>query len=340
MTTHEVTGKWLDTLVNIDITGRGVIDKLYNAAYEKAGEPLTYKAARELKNSVNKNDVVLIMTGFRVPPLFIQETDGPQGAASIARAIDVCLGGKPVIVTEPIRMSLRILKSVVRGVGLSVVPIDEIRGEAEHIASVVGFTLNDAVAEENAKKLLDELRPSAIIAIEKAGRNSKNVYHNMGGLDISKYHAKVDYVVTEARKRGVLTIGIGDGGNEVGMGLIEDVVKKYVPYGSRCRCPCGGGIAATTKTDVLMTATISNWGGYALSGMLSKMCDKPEGLHTQEHEELMAILSVNEGAVDGNRHFVERYVDSARLDVHKSILTLIHQVTSHQPHPAEKLKNQ
>jgi hypothetical protein len=326
MPTPEVIGKLLDTLVNIDITGRGVIDKLYAAAYERTGEPLVFKAARELKKSVAENDVVIIMTGFRVPPLFIQETDGPQGAASIARAVSVCLGGKPVLVTEPVRTSLRILRSVVRGIGLNVIPINKIRVEAKHTASVIGFTMDEKMAEENAKKLLDELKPSAVIAIEKAGRNSNNVYHNMGGLDISRYHSKVDYIVVEARKRGILTIGIGDGGNEVGMGLIEDAVRKFVPYGDKCRCPCGGGIAAATRTDVLVTAAISNWGGYALSGMLSKICDKPEGIHEQEHEDLMATLSVNEGAVDSNKQLVVRYVDGAELNVHKSILTLIHRI--------------
>mgnify|MGYP001090435971 CR=1 FL=1 len=31
-----------------------------------------------------------------------------------------------------------------------------------------------------------------------------------------------------------LTIGIGDGGNEVGLGDIRDAVKKFVPYGREC----------------------------------------------------------------------------------------------------------
>jgi len=324
--TYETQGKWLDTLINIDITGRGVIDKLYTATYERIGEPLVYKAARELKRVVSKNSIVLIMTGFRVPPLFIQETDGPPGAASIARAISVCLGAKPVFVIEPVETSIKILKSVVRGVGLNVVPIGEINVEAKYISSIIGFTIIEEEAEEHAKKLLDELKPSAVIAIEKAGCNFKRVYHNMGGLDISKYHSKVDYIVVEAKKKGILTIGIGDGGNEVGMGLIEDVVRKFVPYGDKCRCPCGGGIAATTTTDILITAAISNWGGYALSGMLSKMCDKPEGLHNLDHEELMAILAVNYGAIDGVTGLAEKSVDGAGIEAHKSILTLIRKI--------------
>ena len=337
MTSYETLGKWLDTLVNIDIIGRGIIDKLYTAAYERTGEPLIYKAAREIKEAVDKNDVVLIMTGFRTPPLFITETDGPLGAASLARAIDICLGGRPVIITEPEDTSLRILEAVVRGVGLSVVPIKEISKESyRHCASVIGFTLDEEKAREEAKKLLDELNPSAVIAIEKAGRNSKNVYHNQSGLDVSKYHAKVEHIIIEAQKRGILTVGIGDGGNEVGMGVIEDVVRRYVPYGRECQCPCKGGIAAASKVDVLVTAVIANWGGYALSGMLARMCDRPEGLHTQENEELMFTLAVSEGAIDGDKGIVAKSADNVEIDIHKSVLALIRQILFHQPHPVVK----
>ena len=337
MTPYETLGKWLDTLVNIDILGRGIINKLYTAAYEKIDEPLIYKAAREIKEAVDKNDVVLIMTGFRTPPLYIQETDGPLGAASLARAIDICLGGKPIIITEPVSTSLRISKAVVRGVGLSVIPTKEISKESyKHSASIIGFTIDEEKAKENAKRVLDELNPSTVIAIEKAGRNSKNVYHNQSGLDISKYHAKVEHVITEAQKRGILTIGIGDGGNEVGMGVIEDIVRKHVPYGDVCQCPCKGGIAATSKVDVLVTAAISNWGGYALSGMLARMCNKPNGLHTQENEDLMFTLAISEGAIDGDKGIVERSADNVEIDIHKSVLALIRQILFHRPHPVIK----
>ncbi|USS40054.1 DUF4392 domain-containing protein [Thermococcus aggregans] len=334
MASYETLGKWLDTLVNIDILGRGIIDKLYTGAYEKIGEPLIYRAAREIKEAVGKNDAVLIMTGFRTPPLYVQETDGPLGAASLARTIDICLGGKPILITEPVDASLRILKAAVRGVGLSVMPIEEICKESyKHSASIVGFPIDEEKAKEDAKRLLDELNPRAVIAIEKAGRNSKNVYHNQSGLDISKYHAKVEHIITEAQKRDILTIGIGDGGNEVGMGVIEDVVRKHVPYGDVCQCPCKGGIAATSKVDVLVTAAISNWGGYALSGMLARMCNKPEGLHTQENEDLMFTLVISEGAIDGDKGIVERSADNVELGIHKSVLALIRQILFHRPHP-------
>lgn len=72
-----------------------------------------------------------------------------------------------------------------------------------------------------------------LFCIEKAGFNAKGIYHNMRGHDYSAGRARIDYLVFEAQKRQILTVGIGDGGNEIGMGCVLDAVKKHV----RCRLP-------------------------------------------------------------------------------------------------------
>ena len=56
------------------------------------------------------------------------------------------------------------------------------------------------------------------------------------------------------------TIGIGDGGNEIGMGKVLDSVKEHIPYGEKIACRIGA--------DQLITAGVSNWGGYALATSL------------------------------------------------------------------------
>jgi len=341
MVSYETLGKWLDLLINIDYNGRGIIDKLYQAAYERMNMPLVYKAAKEIKESSNKGCIFLVMTGFRVPPLYIQEIDGPLGAASLARALSICLGGRPVVVTEPIKSSLHICKMALRGAGLNVIPFKKLINlrDIKYAASVIGFTLNEEKAQRDAKEILDELNPCAVIAIEKAGRNSKGVYHNMGGFDVSKYHAKVEFIFTEAQKRGILTVGIGDGGNEVGMGVIEDVVRKFVPYGNTCRCPCGGGIAATSKADVVVTAAAADWGGHAVSGMLSKICEKEIGVLSVEQLETMFTLVTSVGAIDGDKGTVERSSETLSIEVHKSVLLLIRQILFHSEYPVAPTSN-
>ena len=56
------------------------------------------------------------------------------------------------------------------------------------------------------------------------------------------------------------TIGIGDGGNEIGMGKVRDLVRKHIPHGEEIACCVGA--------DQLITAGVSNWGGYALATAL------------------------------------------------------------------------
>ena len=55
----------------------------------------------------------------------------------------------------------------------------------------------------------------------------------------------------------IVTIGIGDGGNEIGMGKVLERVAVNVKHGSEIGC--------TVSCDYLITAGVSNWGGYALA---------------------------------------------------------------------------
>ena len=57
----------------------------------------------------------------------------------------------------------------------------------------------------------------------------------------------------------LFTIGIGDGGNEVGMGKIFEhiVTSPNIPNAAQ--------IACTVSADFLIVASVSNWGGYALA---------------------------------------------------------------------------
>src|SRR5258708_29221436 len=55
------------------------------------------------------------------------------------------------------------------------------------------------------------------------------------------------------------TIGIGDGGNEIGMGKMPgETIERNIPNGRQ--------IACRVATDHLIVAGISNWGAYALAG--------------------------------------------------------------------------
>src|SRR4029453_6641257 len=102
----EIVGDSIDRAVNIEMRfraglPRGVTYPLYEAARKKQGKPLTWLAAKLLKDKVKSGDHVFVVTGAGTPPgLPAGETDGPPGAAAIARAIEFGLGAKPILISE------------------------------------------------------------------------------------------------------------------------------------------------------------------------------------------------------------------------------------------------
>jgi hypothetical protein len=104
--------------------------------------------------------------------------------------------------------------------------------------------------------LPDEPRVSHLVAVERPGPAVDGRCYSMRGLDITEHHADVEGLF---RRRG--TVGIGDGGNEVGMGkLPAGMIARNVPHGAK--------IACRVATDHLLVAGISNWGAWALGAGL------------------------------------------------------------------------
>ena len=305
-------GEGIDRLVTLDLGARGIIYKLYDAARSLIGGPLTLFAGKKIVDVASRDNFVFILTGFKVPPSFIQETDGPVGAVSLALGLVKGFGVKVVIVIEEDSTGI-------------------IREMLKRVKSFNVFVEGYPVGVEGngkASELFKKYNPSLIVSIEKAGRNVKGVYHNMRGLDISNYHARVEELIELAKKEDVYTVAIGDGGNEVGMGNIYDAVVKYVPFGGKCQCPCNSGIAAASKVDVLITAAISNWGAYGLEAMLAYLTNNEEILHTPDLEEVLLKSCVDAGAVDGVSGRRILSVDGVPLEIHKMILSILRQLIS------------
>jgi hypothetical protein len=273
------------------------VDKLHKAAVERIGRPLTLDAARKLADAVNPGDVVMITTGWFIPFWLPRgEDDGPIGSIAVARAIRLGLKGKPLLLSEePI---VPVLEAGCRAAGLRTFDMENFKKLA-WATSAQSFPIEASEAKKKAKTLIDNLNPSAVIAIEKCGPNEKGVYHSGLGYDMSDSTAKADYLIEEAKARGILTIGVGDVGDEIGMGLIHDTVKQVVPYGAKCRCGCGGGMATVSETDSLVVATKCNWGGYGLEAALSAVLGNPEVLHDTETEKRIHWACLKAGIYDG-----------------------------------------
>ena len=89
--------------------------------------------------------------------------------------------------------------------------------------------------------------------------------------------------------------GIGDGGNEVGMGCIKETIKEILPTGANCGCPCGAGTHSDIATDLLLVAMVSNWGAYALEALLAIAKGKPEIMHDRVLEKRVFEASISAG---------------------------------------------
>lgn len=319
----------IEQLVNIDYNNRA-IDRLYTAARKLSDGPIIEKIANEILK-IPEGRFVFLSTGSVtrtwVTPR-IGETDGPLGTAVLAKRIREITGAIPVIVTEA--SLAEPISAVVQCAGLSVVTVEQAiaaqNGAAQgktSIACVIPFTEEDAEGENNARRLMDEFDPAIVMCIEKAGFNEKKIYHNMRGHDYSPGRARVDYLVEEAKRRGVLTVGVGDGGNEIGMGAIIEAVREYVKYGAQCQCGCGMGMAASTATDILLTASVSNWGCYAICAALALKCEKTTWVHSAADETRLLNTAVQSGMVDGATGKAETTVDGFSLETNCALVDFI-----------------
>src|SRR5258708_2138569 len=106
MAIDEIVGDSIDRAVSMERRfgaglPRGVTYPLYEAARTKQKKPLTWLAAKLLKDKVKPGQHGFVVTGAGTAPGLPQgETDGPPGAAAIARAIEIGLGAKPILISE------------------------------------------------------------------------------------------------------------------------------------------------------------------------------------------------------------------------------------------------
>ena len=143
----------------------------------------------------------------------------------------------------------------------------------------------------------------------------------MRGIEASQFNAPIDELFSMASGQ-VRKISIGDGGNEIGMGNLYELVSKHVPGGAKIGC--------RVQTDHLITAGVSNWGGYALACALYLMQKHPTLSCTKspdakmlpdvkvESEQLDVMLE--NGGVDGPTCAAERKVDSLDFEYHETLI--------------------
>jgi D-glutamate cyclase len=295
----DFVGEAIDRLITIEAKNRGmphgILLPMYEAARKAAGnKPVTMAAARGLKKHVGKGDVVFILTGAGYGPTMPKgESDGPPGAASLARILYRGLGAVPVFVNEECHADPIVASS--EAAGLMVKPFAQARDR--HLgAAIVNAPNQQSKIKAWIAKLYADHKPKAVIATERLGAGANGIMHTATGLPLSgaksKFEVGIDIgdIVTEANKRKVFSVGVGDHGNELGFGTIYDTVVKVMPKGK--------ALATVVKTDVVVPAMMSNWGCYGIEGCLAYLLRKPDLIHTPEMERRIVRACLDAGGLE------------------------------------------
>jgi hypothetical protein len=143
------------------------------------------------------------------------------------------------------------------------------------------------------------------------------------GRNVTPDIAPLDELYRKVSARGALTVGIGDFGNELGMGAIYDVIRAETPAGADCGCGCGGGTACGTPADVTVLASVSDWGAYAIAACLAHLKRDPAALTAADVYRRICEDAVRAGAIDGPTRYATLSVDGVDHDFNAALLEVM-----------------
>jgi len=213
-------------------------------------------AAGRVLGTLEANKQVIVLSGFpccvdQTPPT---ETDGPPGSLALCQT-SLALGHRVVFVTDDCNQAV-----------FAAAAEDLMKATSSKSAqfSMQTFPADLSTEDESLQQLATDC--DLLVACERAGPGRDGKYYTMRGIDMNANGrglvAPLDRLVTELRKttkqqQGPLFLAVGDGGNELGMGKVIDAIRNNIPKGDQIGC--------VVAADHLVAASVSNWGGYALS---------------------------------------------------------------------------
>lgn len=275
----------LHKLLSQDNTGRGLAAIAPAPDFETLADTLL--TARR----------AVILTGFPVDcdGVYRGETDGPGGAATLAYVLS-SIGCDVTVLTDS-------------------VSLPQVRAAVAYLAPGTDvLCLPDQGTEAFGAVLLGRIRPTHFITIERPGKAKDGHFHSMRGTVIDDMVTDTDFLLPLAHDLGAITIAIGDGGNELGMGGFRDLIAEHVPHGQE--------IASVEAADITLVAGVSNWWGWGVAALLSESTGR--WLLPSPAQEYMLLSSVvSSGGVDGCTHRQTLTVDDQPLSDHQLLLCRI-----------------
>jgi hypothetical protein len=184
--------------------------------------------------------------------------------------------------------------------------------------------------------ILSRHQPDAVVHTEVPGRNKDGKYLNMRGIEIGDFNAALDGIADLANAQGLITIGVGDGGNEAGMGNIKGIPKA----------PNMEEMQAVIPAAHQVIAWNSNLGAIAMGEFIMSAAGKGPSCNEEQFAKMLESL-FREGAVDGITrgknidekvenpsspgHYNFTCVDGARSAVHIGNLLQVQDIAHNVP---------
>ena len=303
----EIAAENMDRLLCIEMRRKGLPRgfkwPLYEAARAISDGPMVLKAARLLDCAPCR---VGIFTGAAVPEhMPVGENDGPFGASVLAQALER-IGHRLTVYTDPVCAA----------------PIEALLRRAGTRAEVVRLTLGDR-AQLTAAAATEDL----LVAIERLGGNINGKLHGVNGTNRDAFRCNVDHAFVEAARLGKITIGIGDGGNEIGFGALRETLEvRLTEFAQKDKTPCGGGIFSAIFTDHLVVASTSNLGAYGVVAALAMLKGDPSLCHTAEEEMALHHVGVGLGLVDGGGGGLIAWCDGIPAEANAAVVSLLRNI--------------
>ena len=238
---------------------------------------------------------VAVVTGFYIAGAGAAETDGPPGALFLARAL-IRLGKEAVVVTD------RWCR-----------PVLDHPAVAPWVDGVPVVTAAPRPGDDWCRRH----GITHLVSVERPGRAADGHYYSARGTVLDDCVAPLDGWFIE-RPAGVVTVGVGDGGNEIGMGKVAAQVRRHVPLGER--------IGSVVPADYVIAAGVSNWGAYALLAVLSHLARADLLPEPGEETALVQALAAA-GAVDGLSGRNTPTVDGQSPEQLEGMLARLHRET-------------
>lgn len=282
---------WLRGIIQRDAGNRG----LARDPAENVFTALPGDLAAACISLAESGQHVGIVTGFFIPtarpPAF--ETDGPPGAVWLAAALSLIGFDVRLFTVAGLERAFQ--------AGLAGLPAEVVGRIGVHRIDVSHVPTDSAALRELTH----------LVFIECVGPAADGRCYSMRGVDVTETPTPGWWLFGQLPPgQRPKTIGIGDGGNEIGMGKIESaIVRRNIPLGEKIHC--------RIRTDELIVAGVSNWGAYALAAGVGwfRGSPIPESLFDADAERQRLERMVAAGPlVDGVTGQQEATVDGLSWD--------------------------